>query len=294
MIKVSVTILSYNRKNDLRETITNVLKSKLNGIILEIIVSDNASNDGTVEMIENEFPNIILIKSDKNEGVKGYNAAFNIASGKYILILDDDSFPEINSIQRMVEEFENDDRTGIIAFDVRNYYDYKDISKSISSSLMKKNESKYLMGFNGAGAGFRKSLFDKIGGYPEEFFLYWNEMDLAIRVLNLDYKIVEFSDIISFHKYAPSNRTSTRGPFYYTRNLYWIYWKYFPFQQSLFKTIRLIFYSILHSFEQNTLIYIKASLSAFLNIKKIKKYKIKKSILQNLRISIKLAFIIFK
>jgi GT2 family glycosyltransferase len=284
MIKVSITILSYNRKDDLRETITNVLKSKLNGIILEIIVSDNASNDGTVTMIENEFPNIILIKSDKNEGVKGYNAAFNIASGKYILILDDDSFPEINSIQRMVEEFEKDDKTGIIAFDVRNYYDYKDISENISSSLMGKNKPKYLMGFNGAGAGFRKSLFDKIGGYPEEFFLYWNEMDLAIRVLNSSYKIVEFSDIISFHKYAPSNRTSTRGPFYYTRNLYWIYWKYFPFQQSLFKTIRLIFYSILHSFEQNTFIYIKASLSAFLNIKKIKRYKIKKNILQKIRI----------
>ena len=150
------------------------------------------------------------------------------------------------------------------------------------------------MGFNGAGAGFRKDLFNMIGGYPEEVFLYWNEMDLAIRVLEEGYSIVEFPDIISYHKFAPTNRTSTRGPFYYTRNLYWIIWKYFPFNKMVIKTITLIFNSIFHSFEQNTTIYIKATLSAFVNINRIKRKKVKVSILNKLRISTKLAFIIFK
>ena len=295
MIKVSVAILSYNRKSDLNETLTEIYKSQLNNVELEVIVADNASSDNTVDMIKKDFPNVIIIEIEKNEGVKAYNSAFKKASGKYILILDDDSFPEHNSIQRMVEEFEKDDKIGILALDVRNYYSYKDVSKSIdNNSLKDKKTAKYLMGFNGAGAGFRKTLFNKIGGYPEEFFLYWNEMDLAIRVLESGYNIVEFPDIISYHKFAPTNRTSTRGPFYYTRNLYWIIWKFFPFNQMIIKTSQLIFNSIYHSFEQNSLIYIKATLSAFININKIKRQKVKNSILNKLRISTKLAFIIFK
>jgi len=291
MIKVSVAILSYNRKDDLRETVLEIKKSNLNNVSIEIIIADNASTDGTVEMLENEFKDVILIKLEENIGVEGYNYAFKRANGKYILILDDDSFPEQNSIQRMVKEFENDDSIGILAFDVRNYYEYKDISKELKT---KNKEFKYLMGFNGAGAGFRKSLFDKIGGYPEEFFLYWNETDLAIRVLNAGYKISEFSDIISLHKYAPSNRTSTRGPFYYTRNLYWIYWKYFPFFSMFTNTVKMLYSSIYHSFEQRTTIYIKATFAAFFGIKKIKRYRVKKDIINKLRISTKLAFIIFK
>ncbi len=294
MIKVSVAILSYNREIDLKETLTEVYKSRLKNVELEVIVADNASSDGTVEMIKNDFPETIVLEIKKNEGVKAYNSAFSKASGKYILILDDDSFPEINSIQRMVEEFEKDEKIGILAFDVRNFYNYRDISKSISATDIKDKKVKYLMGFNGAGAGFRKDLYNEIGGYPEEFFLYWNEMDLAIRVLQKGYSIVEFPDIISYHKFAPTNRTSTRGPFYYTRNLYWIIWKYFPLHQMVLKTIILIFNSIYHSFEQRSLIYIKATLSAFANINKIKRRKIKATILNRLRISTKLAFIIFK
>ena len=294
MIKVSVCILSFNREEDLKETLTEIYRSELKNVELEVIVADNASSDGTIDMIRNNFTDVIIIEIKKNEGVKAYNSAFDKASGKYILILDDDSYPEQNSIQRMVDEFEKDDKIGILAFDVRNYYNYNDISNTTEKILSKNINSKYLMGFNGAGAGFRKDLFNKIGGYPEEFFLYWNEMDLAIRVLNAGYNIVEFSDIISYHKFAPTNRSSERGPFYYTRNLYWIYWKYFPFFQSFIHTTKLIFNSIFHSFEQNTFIYIKATISAFINIHRIKRIRVKTSILKKLRISTKLAFIVFK
>lgn len=292
MIKVSVAILSFNRKSDLKESITEIFRSNLNNIELEIVVADNGSTDGTVEMIKTNFPEVKIIELENNEGVKGYNAAFKLATGKYILILDDDSFPQVNSIQRMVDEFEKDKKIGIVAFDVRNYYNYNDISDS--GNIGSTEEKKYLMGFNGAGAGYRKDLFNEIGGYPEEFFLYWNEMDLAIRVLNHGYKIVEFPDIISYHKFAPTNRTSTRGPFYYTRNLYWIIWKYFPLHKLFLLTVNLIYKSIFHSFEQNTFIYIKATISAFKNINKISSKKIDPWILKNIRISAKLAFIIFK
>jgi len=64
---VTVNILSYNRKDELRFTLTKVYEQDYKNI--EVIVVDNASSDGTLEMVEEEFPNVKLIKLDKNIGI---------------------------------------------------------------------------------------------------------------------------------------------------------------------------------------------------------------------------------
>ncbi len=296
MVIVSIVILSYNRKEDIRESLEKLYSYNLNNT--EIIVVDNGSSDGSAEMIESEYPSVRLLKLKENIGVSGYNKGFAISKGKYILILDDDSFPSENSVKRMIEEFEKDKTIGIIAFDVRNYNSYNQVSKQDENKEQEKKTDKkrYLMGFNGAGAGIRKQLIDKIGGYPDEFFLYWNEMDLSIRVLNEGYKILWVNDIISYHKYSPKNRDSQRGPFYYTRNLYWIILKYFPLFKGIGKILKLLYYSVYFGLEQKTVIYLKASFNAIFNSKiafKNRK-KIKKEIIENIRIEYRLPFIIYR
>ena len=293
MAIVSIVILSYNRKEDIRESLEKLYSYGLNDI--EIIVVDNGSSDGTSQMIESEYPSVRLLKLDKNIGVSGYNKGFEISKGRYILILDDDSFPSENSVKRMIEEFEKDETVGIIAFDVRNYSSYNLVSNQTKKDEQTENK-RYLMGFNGAGAGIRKSLIDKIGGYPDEFFLYWNETDLAIRVLNEGYKILWVNDIISYHKYSPKNRDSERGPYYYTRNLYWIILKYFPLFKGIGKILKLLYYSFYFGLEQKTFIYLKASFNAVFNSKTAlkKRKKIKKEIIENIRIEYRLPFIIYR
>ncbi len=295
MMSVSIVILSYNRKEDIRENLDKLLSYKLENT--EIIVVDNGSADGTTDMIETEYPSVKLLKLRKNMGVAGYNKGFSMAKGKYILILDDDSYPSANSVKRMIEEFEKDNSVGIIAFDVRNYNSYNKVSKkqkNINEDTT--NSKKYLMGFNGAGAGIRKELIEKVGGYPEEFFLYWNETDLAIRVLNEGYKILWINDIVSYHKYSPKNRDSLRGPYFYTRNLYWIILKYFPLLNGVGKILKLFYYSFYFGLEQKTFIYLKASFNAILKsgIAFKSGKKIKKEIIKNLRIEYRLPFIIYR
>jgi GT2 family glycosyltransferase len=177
-----------------------------------------------------------------------------------------------------------------VAFDVRNYYDYKNTGNTDE----KKTRTKYQLAFNGAGVGVRTKCIREVGGYPEEFFLYWNEQDLSIRVLDAGYQIQAFTDIISLHKYSPANRESQRAPFYYTRNLYWLIWKYFPLRTIIKDTIQLVFFSLYYTFEQKTVIYLKASLSALFNIGKIKRKPAKKEVIKNLRLTYKLAFIYYK
>ncbi len=293
---VSVVMLSFNRAADVREGVGEILSLQYTNI--EIIVVDNGSSDGTAEMVRTEFSDqrVKLTALDENIGIAAYNIGFDRTQGEYIVILDDDSFPERNAIPRMVEEFQNDPELGIVAFDVRNYYDYRETNRTIETKPNQDDnaESRYQMAFNGAGVGVRKECMEKVGGYPEEFFLYWNEQDLSIRVLDAGYRIRWFTDIISLHKYSPANRDSRRAPFYYTRNLYWLIWKYFPPGKMLKDTFQLIYYSFYHSFSQNTLVYLKATVAALAHIGKIKRRPVKKAIIKALRLTYRLPFIYYR
>lgn len=293
---VSIVTICWNRKDDILESLKGILQIEYNN--LEIIVVDNNSDDGTIEAIEKHYPQVKLIKMFKNLGIEAYNIGFKNASGKYIVILDDDSFPEKHAISRMIKKFESDKKLGIVAFDVRNYYNYDEVTKDIveENSNSVAESSNYFMAFNGAGAGVRRKVFEKIGFYPEEFFLYWNEQDTAFRMLNLGYKIQFFSDIISYHKYSPKNRNSLRAPFYYTRNAYWLVWKNCPKQFIIKKTLELIYMTYYYSLEQKTLVYFKAMLDAFIYIDKpLKKRRPVKTIIwENLRIPFETSFTFFR
>lgn len=293
MDKVSVVMLSFNRKDDVAEGVKELLSQNYKNT--EIIVVDNGSSDGTAEMVRETFPQVKLIAIKDNLGVAAYNIGFKEARGDYIVILDDDSFPEKNAVPRMVEEFQKNERLGIVAFDVRHYDEYK--TKTPRSPQPEHHENKtcrYQMAFNGCGVGIRKSVIDRVGGYPPEFFLYWNEQDLSIRVLDAGYSIQWFTDIISYHKYSPANRESQRAPFYYTRNLYWLIWKYFPIMKLIKDTAKMIYYTFYYTFEQKSVVYLKAALSAVFNIKKIKRRPAQKEIVDKLRLTYKLAFIYYK
>ncbi len=293
---VSVVMLSYNRREDVAEGIGQLLSQEYEN--LEIIVVDNGSSDNTARMVLENFPQVTMIALEQNLGVAAYNIGFDRAGGDYIVVLDDDSFPERYAIPRMVKEFEADPQLGVVAFDVRNHEEF--VRAGAPGGDPKNNphrtntSCRYQLAFNGCGVGIRKQVLRQVGGYPEEFFLYWNEQDLAIRILDAGYHIRWFTDIISYHKYAPSNRSSLRAPFYYTRNLYWLTWKYFPPVRLLKDTLRLFYLSFYYTFEQRSPVYLKATFSALYNLRRIKRRPAGKEIIRRLRLTHKLAFIYFR
>lgn len=294
---VSLVTICWNRKAEICESLRRIKEIDYNK--LEIIVVDNCSTDGTIEAIESEFPEVRLIKMFKNIGIEAYDIGFKNARGKYIVILDDDSFPQKNAVRKMVEKFERDEKLGVVAFDVRNYYNYDEVKiqeqKDDGKDTAAESDN-YIMAFNGAGAGVRRDVLEKIGFYPEEFFLYWNEQDTAFRILDLGYKIKFFADVISYHKYSPKNRSSWRAPFYYTRNAFFLVWKNYSYGKVINKTLELIYDCFYYSMEQKTTIYLKAMISAFFNVKKIKGKRkvVDKTIEDNLRIPLNVSFTFYK
>ena len=295
---VSIVMLAWNRKDDVRESLQHI--QEIDYSPLEVIVVDNASTDGTAEMVEDEFPSVRLIRMFKNIGIEAYNIGFENSKGKYIVIIDDDSFPAKNAIQRMVQVFEEDEQLGVVAFDVRNYYNYDEIKNELEhtdeTAEVKAVASGYLMSFNGAGVGIRRDLFKQIGYYPEEFFLYNNEMDCAFKIWDAGYRIEFYSNIVSYHKYSPTNRASWRAPFYYTRNSFWLAWKHYPIDMALKITLKLIYDCFYYSMEQKTTVYLRAMWSAFREVYKLKgkRKAVDRSIAGKLRVPFNICFTFYR
>ncbi|MFC2135594.1 glycosyltransferase family 2 protein [Bacteroidota bacterium] len=191
---VTVNILSFNRKEELRNTLTKVYEQDYKNI--EVIVVDNASEDGSPEMVENDFPDVKLIRLEKNIGIAGWNRGFEIAKGEYILVLDDDSYPVKNTISHGIKYFDYE-KIGIIALSIYNNY---------LQLYETENYDEYPLGFIGCGALIKRKVFDDVGYYDENIFLYHNELDFSLRTLDRDWLLFIANDAKVIHNYSSESR----------------------------------------------------------------------------------------
>lgn len=222
---VTVNILSFNRKDELRNTLTKVYEQDYKNI--EVIVVDNASRDGSAEMVKKEFPSVQLIQMDKNIGIAGWNEGFKAAKGEYVLVLDDDSYPLDATIRDGVDKFKSNEKTGIVAFEIFNTY----LMKVEYNFILDKPYS-----FIGCGAMIQKELCHKLKGYNELYFLYHNELDFAALTLNSGYEIVQSNEQV-IHNFSSLNRSNENKSQLLSRKRYY----YFFISQSIFFIQRLKF-----------------------------------------------------
>lgn len=119
---VSIIIVNYNTKNLIGNCI-NSIYAHTTGLKFEIIVSDNNSNDGSVEMIKESFPNVVLIENDENLGFgRANNKGLAVASGKYIFYLNSDTILLNNAIKIFFDYFEkhNKENIGALGCNLQN------------------------------------------------------------------------------------------------------------------------------------------------------------------------------
>ena len=293
-VLVSVVILTWNRKDDLLETVAELKESTYAPI--EIIVVDNGSNDGTQEAINEKFPQVNFVRLEKNVGIAGYNIGMKKARGEYVVLLDSDSFPDESAIERMVKIFESDSKVGAVAFDVHNLIVESRESGVGSQKSLDLFKCKDVYGYNGAGVGIRKECLEKAGYLFEPYFLYFNEQDHAFRILQAGYKIKFHPEIIAYHKTSTTSRVSSSAPYFYTRNLLWMIWRFYPIRYAFIATVSLFFYASLSTVQQRTFIYMKAILDAIFGFSMVlsNRFVVDRNIIKNVRIPIRWAFMAYK
>ncbi len=252
---VTVNILSYNRKDELRNTLTKVYEQDYKYI--EVIVVDNASNDGSREMVEKEFPNVNLIKLEKNIGIVGWNIGFKAAKGEYVLVLDDDSYPKVNNLIRYsVLEFDKDKLLGVIAFKIWNQRRQVFENEKFSEDRCPH--------FVGCGAMIKKQVFFEVGGFNELLFLYEHERDFTLRLYDKGYHINYQPNLNIIHISSFLNRTDKRRKYYFTRNYLIILFLNFYFRKSIFRIVRIALGRLISGIRQGGFLSILKSIISFL------------------------------
>lgn len=120
--EVSIIIVNYNTKELLKNCISSILEHTKD-ISYEIIVSDNGSVDGSIEMLQNEFPQVRLLQNNANLGFgKANNVAARIAEGKYIFYLNSDTILLSNAVKQFFDFWEkaNIENIGVLGAQLLN------------------------------------------------------------------------------------------------------------------------------------------------------------------------------
>lgn len=206
-MQVSVIVVNYNTKQLTLNCIESIYKHTCD-VDFEIIVVDNASSDGSVEAIKQEFPEVKMVPSDTNLGFgRANNLGAKYAKGEFLFLLNSDTLLVENSIKKLYDFFilnEKKLKIGVLGgvmvdemgningfgsyiptpkdFNRRNWKKIplvKKIIKAASEKYFIEGKSFFQVGYVlGADMLLRKSLFDVVGGFDEHYFMYYEESDL--------------------------------------------------------------------------------------------------------------------
>ncbi len=236
-MKLSIIIVNYNVKHFLEQCLISVKKA-MEDVEGEIFVVDNNSVDGSVEMVDEKFPNVKTIVNRENLGfARANNQAIRRAKGEYILLLNPDTVVEDNTFSKVVSFMDaHPDAGGLGVKMVDGSGKFLPESKrglpTPATAFYKifgfsalfphsKRFSKYHLGFlnenethkvdilAGAFMLLRKSVLDKTGLLDEDFFMYGEDIDLSYRITQAGYNNYYFSETRIIHYKGESTKKSS-------------------------------------------------------------------------------------
>jgi GT2 family glycosyltransferase len=254
-VKLSIVILCWN---DLK-VITNCLRSIYGGTHsteFEIIVSDNGSTDGSIEFLRENFPQIRVIENGANlRFSKGNNVGIRASDGEYVLILNPDTIIHEGSLDRWMEFADRHPEAGGFGCRVLNADgSYQGCARPFPSVWREWVAALYLRPLGHLSDVFisdkyvrwrgdterqidwqagccllvRTELLKRLGGFDEQFYYYYEDLDLCHRIWDAGYPIVYTPEVIITHLVGQSVK-SFRIAFELDkyRNRYRYFYKYF-------------------------------------------------------------------
>jgi GT2 family glycosyltransferase len=230
---VSIVVVSFNTRDVLRECLLSVYR-EIGSLQVQIIVVDNASTDGSLAMIEQEFPDVVLIRSEVNLGFgRANNLGFESARGRYVVLLNSDAFLTEGSLKRSVAHMEaNPDaglgggrlvgRDGSPQPSARMFPTVLNDLVVLSGFAARYPQSRFFGRFDrtwanegeaaavdwvpGAYSIIRTEALAAAGPFDPRFFLYYEEVDLCKRIKQKGYSIWYWPDISVVHIGGESSR----------------------------------------------------------------------------------------
>lgn len=213
---LSVIIVNYNGKLFLEDCLNSV-RTCLNGIEHEVIIIDNNSSDNSNKYIKENFREVVLIESKENLGFgKGNNEAVKRAKGNFLLLLNNDTILQ-NSMVPLLDFFK-DDNIGIVGINMLDankkhlqaagnfpsFFNllWMKLAFKINSDFIEGNFKKEYYEVDWLTGSFLllpKKVYDEVGGFDEDYFLYVEDVDFCKRIADKGYKRLFISTISYIH-----------------------------------------------------------------------------------------------
>ena len=217
MTDLSVIIVNYNVKYFLEQALVS-LKKAARGLTVEYIVVDNASADGSVEYISQNFPWVELIANPENLGFgRANNIGLKRASGRYLLVINPDTVVGEDALRELIDYMEENPGIGVIGPKILDREGKFELSSrrglptpfaafcklSGLASLFPKSKlfAKYNLTYldpdqpcevdslQGSFMLIRREVYEKTGGFDEDFFMYGEDIDWCYRISKAGWKV---------------------------------------------------------------------------------------------------------
>jgi GT2 family glycosyltransferase len=219
-MKIAVVILNWNGKKFLEKFLPSVVLC--NSSDAQIIVADNASTDDSVSFVNNNYPQVNIIKNAINGGfAKGYNDALKNVKAEYYVLLNSDVEVTPGWMDSIIKLMDSDKSIAVCQpkikdFNKKNYFEYAGaaggfidkfgypfcrgrILDCIEEDRGQYNDTREVFWATGACLFVRAECFHLVDGFDEDFFAHMEEIDLCWRLKNLGYKVMYCSDSEVYH-----------------------------------------------------------------------------------------------
>lgn len=211
MAKTAVVILNWNGEAHLRRFLPSVVANTPSNA--DIIVADNGSTDGSVELLCREFPSVRVIRLEQNLGfAEGYNRALESVDADYCVLLNSDVETPEGWLEPLIERLESSTKIAAVApkllsSENRDAFEYAGASGGFIDWLgypfcrgrilqsVERDEGQYddareVFWISGAAFCCRTEVFKRLGGFAPEFFAHMEEIDLCWRMQLAGYKVM--------------------------------------------------------------------------------------------------------
>ncbi len=230
-LQVSIVIISFNTRDLLRDCLASTLQ-ECGALASEILVVDNASADGSPEMVEREFPGVRLIRSATNLGFgAANNLALQQARGRYFVLLNSDAFLAPGALHRALRHMDETPacalgggrlvgRDGVLQPSAMAFHSLLGdflVLTGLSGKFPRLFGHALRGGTNndqaaqvdwvpGAFAIVRPAALEKIGLFDPSFFLYYEEVDLCLRMKQASMEVWYWPDVVVTHLGGESSK----------------------------------------------------------------------------------------
>ena len=231
--ELSVITVNYNGLKDTCALIESIPFNEN----MEVIVVDNASLQDEASLIQKRYPQVKIIRSEKNLGFAGgNNLGIQESEGKYLFLVNNDTVFEDFNVQALIDRLESSPLIGMICPKIRFTWGNKPIQYAGYTPLSRITIRNRSIGFgeedhgqydiahptpyaHGAAMLVKRAIIEKVGYMPEDYFLYYEELDWSMMLKRAGYEIWYDPSCTIYHKESQSTgQDSPLRTYYITRN----------------------------------------------------------------------------